>query len=182
MATGEGSTPEEPELPGPEGLLFTGDFIQTLTREQLAKLGEVASAFGVDMRPVRSAEQGLGGVPLSSVEDEQVTPVPMRQKDFKTFAARHGFPAHTAVSAWYWVTDESVLCAEGERPGSPAIAVTGSKGNLSVELNSLYGYLSAALERHGVSHASERQEAFLLALLNQTLQPDRPLVSRRFSR
>src|ERR1051326_6196836 len=166
MAAGEEQASRESALQGPEGLLFTGEAIRSLTAAQLAKLGEVATAFGVEMRAVRSVERELGEVALSESEREEPTPVPMRQKDFKAFAAEHGFGDSMAYNAWHWVLLEKHQQEAGKRPNSPPISVTMSGARQLIELNSVYAYLNQALIRHELTSMSARQEAFLVTLLN----------------
>jgi hypothetical protein len=46
---------------GPEGLLFTGDIVRTLSAEQLAALGSFANRmFGLEMQPIHKIARELG--------------------------------------------------------------------------------------------------------------------------
>lgn len=183
MAAGEGQAVAEGELQGPEGLLFTGEAIRALTPERLAAIGDFANRmYGVEMREVRGVERELGGMTLAEVERADPAPVPMRQKDFKAFAAERGIGESIAYSAWHWVLWEKRQQETGKRQESPAIVVTLSGARQLVELTSLYAYLRQTFKTHERTSASARQEAFLVALLNETLQPSEPLASERLRR
>jgi hypothetical protein len=101
MSAGESEPPLESEPKGREGLLFTGEAIRRLTPEQIATIGKFADQmYGVEMRAVPSARQ-LGELSIAVVRGERA-PVPATQKDFRDFAAAHGFTDSIARRSWKW--------------------------------------------------------------------------------
>lgn len=67
LKDGLSSTDVPEKLSGPEGLLFTGDAIRSLTPEKVAAIDNFASSvFGVEMRVIKKPE-GKHSRPLYSL-------------------------------------------------------------------------------------------------------------------
>ena len=120
-------------------------------------------------------------------EDTSPEPFPMQQKDFFGFASEHDLSKHTARSAFLWVKAISTGRREArdvpqDLPPVTLIGDTGISAHTAIELHSLYAHLFQTFRTYGQTSASEQQESFLVALLNETLQPSELLVSKRLSR
>jgi hypothetical protein len=182
MATGEGQAPGDSSLQGPEGLLFTGDAIRRLTREQIAEIGQFASrVFGAEMREVRNVEHELGGMALANVEAEQPAPLLVNSDDFQGFAREHGFSRSLATRTWDWFRVTGQIHPLGRNHDLPPYAVFDPTGShlQAIELGALYDHLYPAINSRGRFAGSKLQDDLLTTMVNEWLQPARPVPSRR---
>jgi hypothetical protein len=108
-------------ISGPEGLLFTGEAIRSLTPEQIATIGEFANRmFGVELREVQSVGEYLNSGHSSENEAGEVEQiVPVTLNDFRRFATENGYSNRRAVSAWnlvMYADGQDSLRGNGEFP------------------------------------------------------------------
>jgi hypothetical protein len=182
------------ELSGPEGLLFTGEAIRSLTPEKIAAIGDFANRmFGVKMRPLRHLQAELTD---SDVTEEQETdPVPVTRKDLLDFADRHGYPKQRARLAWnsrVYGGEESSEPQRFKGDNLPPIrllrtvydpeleqTVTFPRDQV-VDLKSVYALLKQCqIDHPSIEPPLERSHItvpFLAHMCNEVLQPDEPLV------
>lgn len=169
------------------GLLFTGEAVDRLRPDQLAAIGEFASRmYGVEMRQVHRVEQLLGGVALDDGETAKSEPIPATHIDFRDFADARGLSASMAGRVWRWVErtargnldefDDPTYCIVDELP---RVEMLGTQ----VDVQTLYAHVLEAMRRVELVTGSEMRDAFLIAFLNETLQPSTrlplPLSAKR---
>jgi hypothetical protein len=188
------------DLPGPEGLLFTGDAIRFLTPEQIATIGDFANRmFGVEMRPIHHVRTELTDADMP--EEHETEPVPVTRNNFLDFADRHGYPKQRARIAWNTVAvkrvgDEKLERFKGDdlpplrmlrtelSEYDPSSAyedwyAVSSKDQV-VDLKSVYAILRRCqVDRPSIDppFASPHITVpFLAHICNEVLQPDEPIL------
>lgn len=166
-------TSQEPQ----RGILFTGELVQHASPDVLAKLGELASSVGVEMRVIDDISQ-FGSITLADAETANPQPRVFTRKDFRAFASEHGFSATIANRTWARVADTANSKPRGYHNNLSPIQVVGP----GIDLDSLYAHVADDLRIHGGFSTSEKQEKFLLTLLDEVLQPEVPLSKPKTTR
>ena len=179
LAAGDHELPVEDEsLPQEQqrGLLFTGERVNDLSPDQLAAIGDFASRmYGVEMRVIHDV-RALGQAALTEVEADRPEPVPATHDDFLLFAHKRGFSTRVAGHAWAWVDRMANGRAtrkdrSSNLDGLPPIRMDGQ----SVDLRSVYDHASQAMRQIDVFSGGDHRDAFLVTMVNETLQPEEPL-------
>lgn len=184
-AAGESELPVEAESAPQEtqrGILFTGERVNELLAEQLVAIGDFASRmYGVEMRVIDDVRE-FGRVAVTNAEnaeEEKPEPVPITREDFIAFAVEHDFGRNLAGKAWAWVERIARGQQDSRDPTSriddlPRIEVLGHEADLLT----IYAHVHAAMQRLDEFSGGPHRDRFLIALLNDRLQPERPLPSR----
>ena len=191
VGTGHGDVLEtEPEVEeqGPEGLLFTGDVIRTLTLDQLAVLGDFASRmFGVEMQPIQNVARELGqqAVSGSELEEEEPAPVLVTRKDVLQWAVEHGYGKDSTNGAYSRVYRTLQEQEYGNISSAfPSIRWTGSfasnKEEIRIDLRSVYERLAGSgLAEEAWERGTADDVSLLVHIVNDLVQLDEPLPTSR---
>jgi hypothetical protein len=188
----------DPVTEGPEGLLFTGDVIRSMTPDQIAAVGEFASRmFGVEMRPLHRIERELGGLAVAETGEEAPEPVPATKEYFRTWAAENGYTSMRACRSWNYL----FYTTNSLQPGIPAwrresmkpVPPTAELRWLCeyhtfdndieknvIDLRKVRDFLVATgLDPRVWIRGNRDHVAFLVDLVNSTVQPEEPLQMRK---
>lgn len=177
-------TVTEVEKQGPEGLLFTGDVIRTLTPDQLAVLGDFASRmFGVEMQPIQNVARDLGQQAISGaeLEEEEPEPVLVTKEDFRRWAAENGYGDRQAVLAYHsLVFTAGSFEAKDDPLPMPSFVNRHKHGEEAVDLRSVHERLVITEMRTDAwIKATANSVSFLARMVNDLVQPDEPLPASR---
>lgn len=140
-----GSTSEQQ---GPDGLLFTGDYVRQLSPDQITAIGDFASRmFGVEMRQIEHINRDLTENDLVAEEqgEEALPPVPMTLEEMTEFAISHDGSKVLARNAWnsLWSAHGSYHNEECDLPDIDFIQSEKEFDVTSVDLRSVYNRLWA---------------------------------------
>lgn len=170
---------------GPEGLLFTGDAVNSLTAEQLAAIGDFAAqVFGVEMRPIRRAQQELGNQALLAAGEQaesEPEPIFLTKRDFQVWAADHGYGSRQPIMAFHslWFTEGGY---RAEPDPWPPLRFTDKFGEAgpAVDLRSVYDRLAATeLKNDALVKSTPATVSLLAHLVNDLVRPEEPLPLSR---
>ncbi len=100
------AAPAEPEAPPVQAFILTGEFVRSLSPEQVAMFASTAMGGAVELHPLYGATLGeaLEQAPLVAEQARERTPVQATSTLFQEFGESRQYPSRRAGRAWDAVT------------------------------------------------------------------------------